>query len=126
MSSIRYVVTRPSEAAPRRTPQNAALILAVVTATAAQLLDLGTFVRMVSMHGAEVEGNPMVAHLLSELGVPFVAVMKLAGLSLVIAVIAVLASGDRRPSHLRLAAGVAAFAIVAGVFGAWTNASVIL
>lgn len=115
-----------ADGAARRSGKNPGMILAVITVSVAQMLDLGTFVRMVSIHGPAVEGNPMVAHLLSELGVPFVAVMKLAGLSLVIAIIAVLASGERRPSHLRLAAGVAAFAIAAGVFGAWTNATVIL
>ncbi len=102
------------------------MVLAVVTATAAQMLDLGTFVRMVAMHGPVAEANPLVAQILTQLGVPFVAVMKLAGLSLVVAVIAVLARSDRPSSHTRLAGVVAAFAIVAGLFGAWTNATVLL
>ena len=62
-------------------------------ATVAQMLDLGTFVRMIAIHGPLAEGNPLVAHLLDELGVPFLAVAKIAVLSLVIAIVAVLWGG---------------------------------
>jgi hypothetical protein len=110
----------------RRTGQNPGMVLAVLTATVAQMLDLGTFVRMVTMHGSIAEANPIVAGLLNELGVPFVAVTKVAALSLVVAVIAFLVRGEGRPSHGRLAACILAVAIVAGIFGAWTNTAIIL
>ena len=82
----------------RRSAHNGAMVLAVVTATVAQMLDLGTFVRMVAIHGPLAEGNPLVAHLLDELGVPYLAVAKIAVLSLVIAIVAVLL-GSRRPAR---------------------------
>ena len=110
----------------RRTGQNPVMVLAVLTATVAQMLDLGTFVRMVAMHGPIAEANPIVGRLLAELGVPFVAVTKVAALSLVVAVIAILARGDSSRGQLRLAAGVATVAIVAGIFGAWTNTALII
>ena len=111
---------REREAQPR------AMILAVLTLTISQLLDLGTFVRMVAIHGPLVEGNPLVAHLLDELGVPFLAVTKIAVLSLVIAIVAVLWGRDDQRGHPRLAAGILGFAIVAGVVGGMTNAIVLL
>ena len=80
-----------------RSAHNGAMVLAVITATVAQMLDLGTFVRMVAIHGPLAEGNPLVAHLLDELGVPYVAVAKIAVLSLVVAIVAVLV-GTRRPT----------------------------
>ena len=82
----------------RRSAHNGAMVLAVITATVAQMLDLGTFVRMIAIHGPLAEGNPLVARLLDELGVPFLAVAKIAVLSLVIAIVAVLwgRDGQRR------------------------------
>ena len=41
-----------------RSAHNGAMVLAVITATVAQMLDLGTFVRMVAIHGPLVEGDP--------------------------------------------------------------------
>ena len=110
----------------RRSAQNAVMVLAVITATVAQMLDLGTFVRMIGIHGPDAEGNPLVAHLLAELGVPFVAVTKVAALSLVFAIVAVLWGRDDERGHKRLAAGIVGCAIVAGVFGGLTNTSVLL
>ena len=109
----------------RRSAQNAAMTLALITATVAQMLDLGTFVRMIAIHGPVAEGNPLVAQLLDQMGLPFVAVTKIAALSLVVAIVAVLWGRDGA-RHPRLAAGILGCAIVAGVFGAWTNATVIL
>src|SRR5439155_24302095 len=45
--------------------------LAIVAVTAAQLLDLATFTRMVSVHGPRVEANPLVVFLLTDMGLPF-------------------------------------------------------
>jgi len=110
----------------RRSAHNGAMVLAVVTATVAQMLDLGTFVRMIALHGPLAEGNPLVAHLLDELGVPYLAVAKIAVLSLVIAIVAVLWGRDDQRRHPRLAATIIGFAIVAGVVGGVTNATVLL
>jgi hypothetical protein len=110
----------------RRSAENAGMALALITATVAQMLDLGTFVRMIAIHGPVAEGNPLVNHLIVEMGLPFVAVTKIAALALVIAIVAVLWGNEQRRRHPRLAGAILGFAIVAGVFGAWTNATVIL
>ena len=107
--------------------------LALLTVTVAQLLDLGTFVRMVAVHGPASEANPLVAYMLLGLGLPFVAVAKVAGLSVVVAVIVVLAGADfhadgtmpARLWHRRLSAAIVAAAVVAGLVGGWTNAAVL-
>ena len=49
-----------------------------------------------------------------------------AALSLIVSIVAVLWGHHDARRHPRLAAAVLGFAIVAGVFGAWTNASAIL
>jgi hypothetical protein len=120
----------PSEAArigARRTAERMAMTAAVVTLTVAQLLDLGTFVRMVGRHGIDVEANPLVAHLVSEFGLPFVAVAKIAALSVVVAVIVVLTEiRPDRPDHPRLARVVVAVAVIAGIVGGWTNAATLI
>ncbi len=114
------------EGVARRAGKNSVMVLAVLTATVAQLLDLGTFVRMVAIHGPVVEGNPIVNRLLLDQGVFFVAVTKIVALALVVAVIAVLAGREQRPRHVKMAAAVAGVAIAAGLLGGWTNAIVIL
>ena len=100
--------------------------LALLAVTAAQLLDLGTFVRMIGLHGAAVEGNPVVAHLLAGFGLPFVAVAKIAALAVVVAVIVVLRGRDAQIHHRRLVSGVVGLAVVAGIVGGWSNAVVIV
>jgi hypothetical protein len=98
------------------------MTLALLTVTVAQILDLGTFVRMVAVRGAGAEANPLVSGLIDGLGIPFVAVAKVAMLSLVVAVLVVLAGTVDRPGHRRLVATVASIAVVAGLVGGWTNA----
>ena len=110
----------------RRSAQNALMALALITVTLAQLLDLGTFVRMIAIHGPVAEGNPLVAHLLDQMGIPFVAVTKIVVLSLVVAIVAVLWGRDEARRHPRLAAAILGFAIAGGMLGAWTNTTVIL
>ena len=105
--------------------------LALLTLTIAQLFDLGTFVRMVEWHGSAAEANPLVHGLLVAFGLPFVAVVKVAALSLVVAVIAVLAgraaAGAGRPAGAaRLIGVVVAVAIIAGLVGGFSNARLIL
>jgi len=102
------------------------MILAIVTVTVAQLLDLATFVRMVTIHGPVVEANPIVRSVLLEDGLPAVIVAKLAALSLVVAVVAALAGRSGAVEHRRLVAAVVAIAIVAGLVGGWSNTLVLL
>ena len=102
------------------------MAFAVVAATLAQLLDLATFARMVTEHGPNVEANPIVATLLVDHGLLFVAVSKIAALSVIVGVIAVLARRDHPYSHRGLALAVAAVAVAAGLVGGWTNVSVIV
>ncbi|MFL5724881.1 MAG: hypothetical protein ACJ77F_00930 [Chloroflexota bacterium] len=102
------------------------MTLAVITITVAQLLDLGTFVRMIAIHGVRAEANPLVAHVLAEGGLPFAAVAKIAALSVAVAVTVVLAGRDDRPGHPRLAGAVVAAAVVAGVLGGLSNAAVLV
>ena len=102
------------------------MTLALLAVTVAQMLDLGTFVRMVAMHGSAAEANPLVASLLGHFGVLFVAVTKIAALAVVVAVIAVLAGRGEQPRHRRLVAAVVAIAVGAGVLGGLSNAVVII
>jgi hypothetical protein len=106
-------------------PDNPIVTLAILTATIAQLLDLGTFLRMVGVHGIGVEGNPIVGHLLSEYGLQFAVVAKVAVLALVVAVAVFLAERPARVAG-RLAALVAGVAVIAGLIGGLSNAAVIL
>ena len=101
------------------------MALAVLTLTIAQLFDLGTFIRMIERHGTAAEVNPFVHFLLTDFGLPFVAVAKIAALALVVAVIGVLA-GRAAGGHPRLVATVFSVAIVAGLIGGLSNARVIL
>jgi len=100
--------------------------LAIVAVTAAQLLDLATFTRMVSVHGPRVEANPLVVFLLTDMGLPFVAVAKIAALSVIVAIIVVLAGRDGRERYPRVATTVASVATIAGLIGGLTNAIVIV
>ncbi len=102
------------------------MVLAIITLTVAQLLDLGTFVRMIAGHGAAAEANPLVRYILTGYGLPMLVVAKLAVLSLVVAVVAQLAGRAAQPEHRRLVAAVLAAAIVAGIVGGWSNAAVML
>ena len=102
------------------------MAFAVVAATFAQLLDLATFARMVTVHGPRSEANPLVASLLVDHGLPFVAVTKIAALSLIVGIIAVLVAHEGRSGHPRLALGIAVAAVAAGLLGGWTNVAVIV
>jgi hypothetical protein len=101
------------------------MALALLTMTIAQLFDLGTFIRMIERYGSGSEANPVVQFLLSDFGLPFVVVAKVVALSLVVAVIGVLA-GRAAPEHPRLVATVFAVAIVAGLVGGLSNARLIV
>jgi hypothetical protein len=102
------------------------MILAVITLTVAQLFDLGTFVRMVAGQGSAAEANPLVRFLLVDYGVPTLAVAKVAALSLVVAVVAFLTARSAETGHRRVVGCLVAAAILAGLVGGWSNATVIL
>jgi len=101
------------------------MALALLTLTIAQLFDLGTFIHMVGLHGSASEANPVVQFLLADFGLRFVVVAKIVALSLVVAVVGVLA-GRAAVGRPRMVAGVVAVAIVAGLIGGVSNARVIL
>lgn len=100
--------------------------LALLTLTVSQMFDLGTFVRMIDRYGAAAEANPFVQFVLVHYGLPTLVVLKIAVLSLVVAVIANLAGRASPPAHGRAIAIVFAVAIGAGLVGGWSNAIVIL
>jgi hypothetical protein len=100
--------------------------LAVLVVTVAQLLDLGTFAAMIDVHGVDSEANPLVVGMLTAHGLPFAAVAKLAGLSLIVAIVVVLAERTDRPGYPRLARTIAGIAVLAGLIGGLTNALVLV
>jgi hypothetical protein len=100
--------------------------LAVLTLTAAQLFDLGTFIRMVGRHGSAAEANPIVSGLLHGHGLEFALVAKIVALSVVVAVTVVLSQHPEDARPTRLATLIAAVAVVAGLVGGLSNALVIL
>jgi hypothetical protein len=95
------------------------VVAAVLTMSAAQLLDLVTFMNMVKTVGPVAEANPLVATLFGAYGFPMVAIAKVVLLALTTGVAAVLL---RPPRHSRLLATVFAVAIVVGLVGGVSNA----
>jgi hypothetical protein len=99
------------------------LAAAIITMSAAQLLDLVTFMHMIDVAGPSTERNPLVAILFESYGLPMVAVTKIALLAIVTAVVAVVLHGTRpRP---RMAAAIVATGIVVGLIGGFSNAAVL-
>lgn len=94
------------------------LVAAVLTMSAAQLLDLVTFMTMVRTIGPMAEANPLVAILFGSYGLPMVAIAKVVLLALTTGIAAVLV---RPPQHSRLVATVVAVAIVVGLVGGVSN-----
>jgi len=110
-------MTRPSDDGGMRV-----MVAAVLTMSAAQLFDLGTFVAMTQRLGPHAEANPLVGLLYASYGYPMVAIAKVVLLSFVTAVGAILAS---RAAHPRVAAGIVAMAIVIGLMGGISNSAAI-
>jgi hypothetical protein len=100
--------------------------LAIVVVTVAQLLDLGTFLRMIATRGPGIEANPIVSSMLADHGLSFVTAAKVAALSLTVAAIVVLGGRAGGPGHQRLAAAIVIAAVAAGLVGGLTNAVAIL
>jgi hypothetical protein len=106
------------------TGDDAPMVLRLVTLAVAQLLDFGTFVRMVRWQGAGAESNPLVSLMFVDYGLPLVAVAKIALVVLVSAIVAILAA---HPGRQRVLAGAVLWAgIVAGLLGGASNAAAIL
>lgn len=87
--------------------------------SAAQLLDLASFVTMVRQLGPAAELNPLVAAVFDLYGYPMVAVVKIVLLSLVSAIATIVFVRTSRP---RLAAGLVAMGILIGLVGGLSNA----
>ncbi len=101
-------------------------MLAIATVVAAQLLDFATFLLMVRAHGPQTEANPLVAHLFAELGSPAVLAAKLFLILLVVGLALAGSLRGRHPVWQFIAAAPIALAILAGVVGGWSNATVLL
>ena len=100
----------------------ARLALAALTLSAAQLLDLATFIAMVRAVGPGAEQNPLVAVLFGAYGFPMVAIAKVALVAVATAIVAVLLGV--RP-HPRFAAAVVTAGIVVGLVGGISNSVVL-
>ena len=99
------------------------VLLRLVTLALAQAVDFATFTAMVARRGPSAEANPLVSGLFGEMGMPAVAVAKIA---IVILVAALVLAGTARGGRgvWALIAGVPlAIAIAAGLVGAITNAA---
>jgi hypothetical protein len=82
----------------------------------AQIGDVLTFVRMISIHGWAAETNPLVHETAALAGFAGLVAVKVAVVVLVASTFAVLARSNRR-----LAAAVAGIGTVAGIIGAASN-----
>jgi hypothetical protein len=82
----------------------------------AQAGDLLTFMRMIALRGPAAEANPIVVHILLNVGLPALVLLKV-GLVAMVAVTFVLVV----KRHQRVAAFVATLATVVGLIGAASN-----
>ena len=89
--------------------------------SAAQLLDLATFVAMIRQLGPAAELNPLVGAIYALYGYPMVAIVKVVLLALVTAVVTILFARSSQPRP-RLAAGLVGLGILIGLVGGLSNA----
>src|SRR5215210_6697878 len=97
------------------------MVAGVLAMSAAQLLDLATFMSMVRQLGPAAELNPLVSALFGLYGYPMVAIIKILLLAVVTAVAAILVARSSKPRP-RLAGGLVALGILIGVVGGLSNA----
>jgi hypothetical protein len=97
------------------------MVAGVLAMSAAQLLDLATFVAMVRQLGPAAELNPLVSALYALYGYPMVAIVKIVLLALVTAIVTILFARSSQPRP-RLAAGLVALGILIGLVGGVSNA----
>ena len=91
-------------------------VAAFAAIAAAQLADLSTFLRMISVGGMAAEANPIVVHIGSNLGLETLLILKFALIPFVALIVSALAR-----VRVRLAASVLTVATVAGLVGALSN-----
>ena len=101
------------------------LVAAVLTMSAAQLLDLATFDVMMRQVGPAAEANPLVAALFGAYGLPVVAIAKVALLALVTAIVAVLANPTLPRVRVSIIVAILTVGIAAGLVGGATNTAAI-
>lgn len=87
--------------------------------SAAQMLDLATFVTMMKSLGPAAELNPLVGALFALYGYPMVAIVKVLLLALVSSIATILLVRSAKP---RLAAGLVGLGILIGLVGGLSNA----
>ena len=97
------------------------LVAGVLTMSAAQLLDLATFVNMIRQLGPAAELNPLVGALYALYGYPMVAIVKILLLAVVTAIVTILFARSSQPRP-RLAAGLVGLGILIGLVGGLSNA----
>jgi hypothetical protein len=97
------------------------MVAGVLAMSAAQLLDLATFVAMVRQLGPAAELNPLVSALYALYGYPMLAIAKIVLLALVTAIVTILVARTSRPRP-RLAAGLVGLGILIGLVGGVSNA----
>ncbi len=95
-------------------------IAAFAVLVGAQFFDYASFVVMVARHGLEAELNPIVVAIAEASGLPGVTLLKVAGVVLVAAVVALIARKSRRLGMAVLSIGVAA-----GMLGGLSNVATI-
>jgi hypothetical protein len=98
----------------------------LATLVAAQFFDLGTFVRMIDGRGLGAEANPLVAGLLTTIGLPGLILLKAALVVLVASLVVAAAARGRRGIWAAIGGVPLAMAIAAGLIGGITNAATIL
>ena len=92
------------------------VVAAFAAIAAAQIGDLGTFLRMIAVGGLAAEANPLVAHIGRTLGLETLLLLKLGLIPFVALIVAALIR-----VRVRLAATVLTVATTAGVVGALSN-----
>lgn len=102
---------------------NTILSFRLIAILAAQLFDFSTFVVMVQRHGIRAELNPLVVSSFHASGLLGLLAAKLVLVAFVGGVI-ILLGRQTSPIHVpsRLATFITVLAVLAGVFGGWTNA----
>jgi hypothetical protein len=92
------------------------VVAAFAAIAAAQIGDLGTFLRMIAVGGLAAEANPFVAHIGRTMGLETLLLLKLGLIPFVALIVAALIR-----VRIRLAATVLTVATTAGVLGAVSN-----
>jgi hypothetical protein len=102
------------------------MFLRIATLALAQAIDLATFAVMVGRRGPMSEANPVVLDLYHQMGMPAVALAKLALVALIAGLVLAAAARDRRGVWAIVGGVPLALAIAAGLIGGITNASTYL